>query len=124
MSSWPWVRALLHPVYDWPDAASVHAQFDRVLDALAGKAALRGRALAAAPADVLPFMPFVWRQIWDNNPDERLNREMRRSRARRRRHGLHQVPDSLGRSAGAARRPGSSPWPGEGDSACAGTVDA
>src|SRR3954464_5354867 len=31
-SSWPWVRALLHSVYDQPDAASVHAQFDRVLD--------------------------------------------------------------------------------------------
>src|SRR3954451_23370244 len=34
-SSWPWVRALLHSVYDQPDAASGHAQFDRVLDALA-----------------------------------------------------------------------------------------
>jgi transposase-like protein len=33
-SSWGWVRALLHSVYDQPDAASVHAQFDRVLDAL------------------------------------------------------------------------------------------
>src|SRR5690242_5868256 len=32
-SSWPWVRALLHSVYDQPDAPSVHAQFDRVLDA-------------------------------------------------------------------------------------------
>jgi putative transposase len=36
-SSWPWVRALLHSVYDQPDAASVHAQFDRVLDALIDK---------------------------------------------------------------------------------------
>src|SRR3712207_7499814 len=36
-SSWPWVRALLHSVYDQPDAASVHAQFDRVLDALGDK---------------------------------------------------------------------------------------
>jgi integrase len=33
-ASWPWVRALLHSVYDQPDAASVHAQFDCVLDAL------------------------------------------------------------------------------------------
>ncbi len=30
-----WVKALLHSVYDQPDAAAVHAQFDRVLDALA-----------------------------------------------------------------------------------------
>jgi hypothetical protein len=29
------VRALLHSVYDQLDAASLHAQFDRVLDALA-----------------------------------------------------------------------------------------
>src|SRR3954463_16812151 len=36
-SSWGWVKALLHSVYDQPDAASVHAQFDRVLDALVGK---------------------------------------------------------------------------------------
>jgi hypothetical protein len=31
------VRALLHWVYDQPDATSVQAQFDRVLDALADK---------------------------------------------------------------------------------------
>jgi transposase-like protein len=36
-SNWPWVKALLHSVYDQPDAASVHAQFDRVLDALVDK---------------------------------------------------------------------------------------
>ncbi len=29
-SSWVWVKALLHSVYDQADAASVHAQFDRV----------------------------------------------------------------------------------------------
>src|SRR5690242_15955413 len=36
-ASWAWVRAPLHPVYDQPGAASVHAQFSRVLDALAEK---------------------------------------------------------------------------------------
>jgi putative transposase len=36
-ASWPWVRALLHSVYDQPDTASVHAQFDRILDALGEK---------------------------------------------------------------------------------------
>ena len=36
-ASWPWGRALLHSVYDQPDATSVHAQFDRVLDALTDK---------------------------------------------------------------------------------------
>src|SRR3712207_2718133 len=33
-TTWTWVRALLHSVYEQPDAASVHAQFDHVLDAL------------------------------------------------------------------------------------------
>ena len=36
-SSWGWVKALLHSIYDQPDAESVHAQFDRVVDALAEK---------------------------------------------------------------------------------------
>src|SRR5438067_3580847 len=34
---WGWVKALLHSVYDQPDAESVHAQFDRVLDTLSEK---------------------------------------------------------------------------------------
>ena len=35
--SWPRVKAMLHSVYDQPDATSVHARFDRVLDALTDK---------------------------------------------------------------------------------------
>ena len=35
--SWGWVKALLHSVYDQPDAEAVHAQFDRIVDALADK---------------------------------------------------------------------------------------
>ncbi len=80
-ASWPWVRALLHSVYDQPDATSVQAQFDRVLDALADKLPRVAEHLEAARADVLAFTSFpkeVWRQIWSNNPNERLNREIRR----------------------------------------------
>jgi putative transposase len=80
-SSWTWVKALLHSVYDQPDAASVHAQFDRILDALADKLPKVAEHLEAARADVLAFTAFpkqVWRQIWSNDPNERLNREIRR----------------------------------------------
>lgn len=33
-NSWGWVKALLHSIYDQPRSDAVHAQFDRVVDAL------------------------------------------------------------------------------------------
>src|SRR3954462_4220037 len=79
--SWGWVKALLHSVYDQPDAEAVHAQFDRIVEALAHKPPQVADHLDQARADVLAFTAFpreVWRQIWSNNPNERLNREIRR----------------------------------------------
>lgn len=80
-AQWGWVKALLHSVYDQPDADAVHAQFDRVLEGLYEKLPKVAEHLELARCDILAFTAFpkeVWRQVWSNNPQERLNREIRR----------------------------------------------
>ncbi|MEU4770015.1 IS256 family transposase [Actinosynnema sp. NPDC023794] len=80
-SSWPWVRTLLHSVFDQADSESVAAQYDRMLDALSEKLPKVADHLDTARADLLAFTAFpkqIWRQIWSHNPQERLNKEIRR----------------------------------------------
>jgi len=80
-ASWPWVKTMLHSVFDQVDADAVAAQFDRLLDTVADKLPKVADHLEAARADLLAFTGFpkeVWRQIWSNNPNARLNREIRR----------------------------------------------
>ena len=64
----------------WPDAGSVHAQFDRVLNALTDKLPQVAEHLEAARADMLAFTAFPKevRCRFGRNPSERLNREIRR----------------------------------------------
>ena len=68
---WPAVKAMLHSVYDQPDAPAVHAQFDRLIEYVTAKLPAVAQHLANAREDILAFTAFpkdVWTQLWSNNP--------------------------------------------------------
>ena len=54
-ASWPWVRTLLHSVFDQTDTESFAAQYDLIIDALADKLPKVADRLEAARSDLLAF---------------------------------------------------------------------
>ncbi len=75
------VAATIRTVFVQPDEASAHEQWRRVADSFRGRYPRLSRLLDDAEADVLAYLAFPrehWRQIWSNNPLERLNREIKR----------------------------------------------
>jgi putative transposase len=75
------VATQVRTIFDQADADAVHTQYERVIDALDGKYREAAEHLEAARADLLAFTAYpreIWRQIWSNNPQERLNKENRR----------------------------------------------
>ena len=77
----PWVATMVRTVYQQPSPEEVHAQVDRVIDQLGDRFPQAASVLAEAGADTLAFTAFPvahWKQVWSNNPQERLNKEIRR----------------------------------------------
>ena len=80
-SAQPWVATMVRTIYQQPSAEEVHMQLGRVVDQLSERFPDASSMLAEAGADVLAFTGFPaahWKQVWSNNPQERLNKEIRR----------------------------------------------
>ena len=75
------VATLVGSIFEQPDADTTWAQQTRVVEQLEERFADAGVMLVDAAPDVLAFTAFPkehWRQIRSNNPQERLNKELRR----------------------------------------------
>jgi len=80
-SAGPFVATLVRSIFAQPDADAASAQFQRVVDQLHERFPAAAEMLAEAGPDILAFIAFPfahWKQIWSNNPQERLNKEIRR----------------------------------------------
>ena len=80
-SAQPWVATMVRTIYQQPFPQEVHSQFEKVVEQLAERFPQASSMLAEDGADVLAFTGFPgthWKQVWSNNPQERLNKEIRR----------------------------------------------
>src|SRR5437870_1692129 len=75
------VATLVRSIFEQPDAETTLAQHDSVVEQREVKFGDAAAMLIDAAPDILAFTPFPkehWRQIRSNNPQERLNKEIRR----------------------------------------------
>jgi transposase-like protein len=75
------VATLVRSIFAQPDQNAVWEQHSRMVEQLQERFSEAAYLLAEAGPDVLAFATFPrehWRQIWSNNPQERLNKEVRR----------------------------------------------
>ena len=75
------VGTLVRTIFEQPDAEQVWAQHARVVDQLASRFAEVAEMLTGMAPDLLAFTSFPtehWSAIRSNNPQERLNKELRR----------------------------------------------
>lgn len=80
-SAGPFVATLVRSIFAQPDAEAVWSQFRRVVEQLGERFSDAAAMLSDAGEDILAFTTFPqthWKQIWSNNPQERLNKEIRR----------------------------------------------
>jgi len=80
-SAQPAVATLVRTIYQQPATEDVWAQHARVVEQLRPRFPGAATLLLDAASDILAFSAFPpphWRQIWSNNPQERLNKEIRR----------------------------------------------
>ena len=80
-TAWPMISTLVRSIFEQPDAETTWAQHARVVEQLEPKFADAATMLIDAAPDVLAFTSFPkehWKQIRSNNPQERLNKELRR----------------------------------------------
>ncbi len=75
------VATLVRTIFAQPDTEQTWAQHARVVEQLEVKFPDAAVMLADAAPELLAFTAFPkehWRQLWSNNPQERLNKELRR----------------------------------------------
>ena len=75
------VAATIRTVFVQPDAAAARETWRRVADGFRPRWGRLAELLDEAEADVLAYLAFPsehWRQVWSNNPLERLNKEVKR----------------------------------------------